>query len=260
MKDIVSIITPSYNSENFISETISSVISQTYENWEMLITDDSSTDNTIKIIQNFCEKDARIKLIALHENGGPAYARNVAIKASKGRYVAFLDADDLWHPEKLRKQVDFMAAHEYEFSFTSYSVMDVYGDSLNLTRKAWKSLCYNDLLRSNRIGCLTVMYDTKRIGKIYMPLIRKRQDYAMWLKILKLVDFGYGIDETLGSYRMVPNSVSSHKFGLLKYNYNVFRVHENLSVLKSLYYLGLNIVIKLTTSILDTKTNKNLFK
>jgi teichuronic acid biosynthesis glycosyltransferase TuaG len=244
MRELVSIITPSYKSEKLISQTIESVLAQTYENWEMIIVDDLSPDNSNVVIEKYCKKNSRIKLVKLKKNSGPAVARNRAIEEADGRYIAFLDADDLWHYEKLEKQIDFMKSNKYELSYTSYATMRESGELLNNIIKARSTLNYKELLKSNKIGCLSAIYDTKRIGKIYMPLIKKRQDYGLWLRILKRVDFAYGMDQILGTYRIMPNSVSSNKIGLLKYNYALFREHEKFSILKSLYYLGWNIYIK----------------
>lgn len=242
--DLVSIITPSYKSEKFISQTIESVLIQTYENWEMIIVDDVSPDNSNDIIEKYIKKDSRIKLIKLENNSGPAVARNRAIQEAKGRYIAFLDADDLWHPEKLQKQISFMNANNYELTYTNYETMNENGDKLNSLIISPNKLSYNQLLKSNKIGCLSAIYDTKRIGKIYMPLIKKRQDYGLWLRVLKKIDYAYNVNEVLGTYRIMSNSVSSNKIDLLKYNYALFREHEKFSVLKSLYYLGWNIYIK----------------
>ena len=244
-KELVSIITPSYKSKRFISKTIESVLSQTYQNWEMLIVDDLSPDDSNEIIEEYIKKDNRIKLIKLEKNSGPAIARNKAIEEAKGRYIAFLDADDLWMPEKLEKQIDFMKENGYELTYTNYETMREDGEKLNNTIIAPSSLTYKQLLISNKIGCLTAIYDTKRIGKVYMPLIKKRQDYGLWLNILKKVDKAYNIDKTLGVYRIMSNSISSNKFDLIKYNYALFREHEGFSSIKSLYYLAWNIYIKL---------------
>jgi teichuronic acid biosynthesis glycosyltransferase TuaG len=243
--ELVSIITPSYKSEKFISETIESVLAQTYSNWEMIIVDDLSPDNSNVIIEEYIKKDSRIKLIKLENNSGPAIARNRAIEEGYGRYIAFLDADDLWSSEKLEKQIAFMNEKKCNLSYTSYATMNESGELLTNVIKAIGKLDYKELLKSNKIGCLSVIYDTKIIGKVYMPLMKKRQDYALWLRILKKIDYAYGMDEVLGAYRVVPNSVSSKKIDLLQYNYELFRRHEKFSVLKSLYYLGWNIYIKI---------------
>ncbi len=243
-ENLVSIITPSYNSAKFVSQTIESVLAQTYIKWEMIIVDDVSPDNSNKIIEEYIKKDSRIKLITLENNSGPAVARNRAIEEANGRYIAFLDADDLWYPEKLEKQIGFMKANNYELTYTNYETMDESGNKLDSLLISPSKLNYKQLLKSNRIGCLSAIYDTKGIGKIYMPLIKKRQDYGLWLRVLKKIDYAYNVNEVLGTYRMMSNSVSSNKIDLLKYNYALFREHEKFSVLKSLYYLGWNIYIK----------------
>jgi len=243
--DFISIITPSYNSSRFIAQTIESVLSQTYENWEMIIVDDLSPDNSNEIIEEYVLRDSRIKLIKLEKNSGPAVARNRAIEEASGRYIAFLDADDLWMIDKLQKQIDFMKAYNYELTYTAYETMSEDGVNLHHTVILPKKLNYNELLKANRIGCLSAIYDSKRIGKVYMPLIQKRQDYGLWLRVLKKVDYAYGMDEVLGRYRIMSNSVSSNKLDLLKYNYRLFKEHEDFSTLKSLYYLSWNIYIKI---------------
>lgn len=165
----------------------------------MIIVDDVSPDNSNKIIEEYCKKDSRIKLIKLKENSGPAVARNRAIK---GRYIAFLDADDLWKPEK---QINFMIEKNCALSYSAYETMSEEGKIIVPPSK----LSYKDILKTNYIGCLTAIYDTQ---KVYMPLIKKRQDYGLWLKILKETDFAYGLDESLATYRLMSNSVSSNKF------------------------------------------------
>jgi glycosyltransferase involved in cell wall biosynthesis len=242
---MVSIITPSYNSEKFISETIESVLNQTYENWEMIIVDDVSPDNANEVIEKYVEKDNRIKLIKLEQNSGPAVARNKAIEESSGRYIAFLDADDLWKPEKLEKQIKFMSENDCGLSYSNYETMSEQGVLQNKIISSPSRLSYENLLKSNYIGCLTAMYDTKKVGKVYMPLIKKRQDYGLWLKILKKTDYAYGMNESLSIYRLMSESVSSNKWKLLKYNYLLFKEHEGFSSLKSLYYLAWNILIKI---------------
>ena len=245
MKNLVSIITPSYNSTKFISQTIESVLNQTYKNWEMIIVDDASPDNSNKIIEEYVEKDSRIQLIKLKENSGPAVARNRAIKEAKGRYIAFLDSDDLWMANKLEKQISFMLKKDCALVYHDYETMNEDGLKLDKIINRVPKLSYNDLLKTNYIGCLTAMYDTQKVGKVYMPLIAKRQDYGLWLKILKKIDHAYGMNEVLATYRIMSNSISSNKIQLLKYNYLLFRKHEQFSVIKSVYYLTWNILIKI---------------
>jgi teichuronic acid biosynthesis glycosyltransferase TuaG len=233
--ELVSIITPSYKSAKLIAQTIESVISQTYKNWEMLIVDDVSPDNSNEIIEEYCKKYNRIKLIKLEKNGGPAVARNKAIEEAKGRYIAFLDADDLWYANKLEKQIEFMNKKNLALTYSSYDLMDEEGNDLGSFNTKSK-VTYSDLLKTNSIGCLTAIYDTKIIGKVLMPDIIKRQDYGLWLKILKKTDYAKGILEPLAKYRIMKNSVSSNKFVAAKYVWKIFRDVEKLNVFKSIYY------------------------
>jgi glycosyltransferase involved in cell wall biosynthesis len=235
MNSLVSIITPSYKSEKFISQTIESVLAQTYQNWEMVIVDDVSPDNSNEVIKQYVKNDNRIKLIKLEKNSGPAVARNRAIEEAQGRYIAFLDADDLWKPNKLEKQLAFMDANELALSYSSYELIDEEGGSLGLFTTKEK-VTYEDLLKTCSIGCLTAIYDTKPIGKVYMPNIIKRQDYGLWLKILKKTNHAKGILEPLATYRILKNSVSSNKFKAAYYVWRLYRDVEKLNVYQSCYY------------------------
>jgi len=235
MNNLVSIITPSYNSEKFISETIKSVLNQTYDNWEMIIVDDCSSDNSNEIIKEYSKKDGRIKLIKLEKNSGPAVARNRAIKEAKGRYIAFLDSDDLWMPNKLEKQVEFMKKNNLAFTYSSYYLIDEENHDIGLFN-APERISYRSMLKTCSVGCLTAIYDTNVLGKIYMPNIIKRQDYGLWLKILKIVGETKGIKEPLAFYRIRKNSVSSNKIKAAKYQWKIYRDVENLNLFKSFYY------------------------
>ncbi len=235
MTKLVSIITPSYKSERFISQTIESVLAQTYQNWEMIIVDDMSPDNSNDIIEQYIQKDTRIKLIKLDKNSGPAVARNRAIKEAKGRYIAFLDADDLWHKDKLEKQIKFMNDNDLSFTYSSYDLIDE--DNSNLGRFITKDeITYHSMLRTCSVGCLTAIYDTMKLDKVYMPDILKRQDYGTWLKILKNIKSTKGISEPLATYRILNNSVSSNKFKASIYQWKIYREVEKLSLAKSMYY------------------------
>lgn len=211
----------------------------------MIIVDDVSPDNSNEIIEQFCKIDNRIKLIRLEKNSGPAVARNIAIEKANGRYIAFLDADDLWKAEKLEKQLSFMKEKNCALSYSSYKTMTEDGVLFQKIVIPPSKLSYSDLLKSNYIGCLTAVYDTQKIGKIYMPVINKRQDYGLWLRILKKTDFAYGITEPLATYRIMSNSVSSNKISLLKYHYKLFTEFENMGNIKTLYYLCWHILTKL---------------
>lgn len=231
----VSVITPIYNCEKFISDTIESVLNQTYTNWEMILIDDCSSDDSINIARSYASKDERIQVIQLDENSGAAVARNVGIENSKGRFLAFLDGDDIWESNKLEIQVDFMIKKNIGFSFTSYKVISEDGTDLDKDVTVPKNIDYNGLLKNTIIGCLTVMLDKEIVGDIRMPLIRTRQDFATWLSILKRGHIAYGINEALSQYRLVPGSISSNKLKAAKRNWYVYRKIEGLSILKSMY-------------------------
>lgn len=233
----ISIITPSYNSAGFILNTIRSVIDQTVSNWELIIVDDCSTDNSIEVIEGFVDKDPRIKLIQLTENSGAAVARNKGIEAAKGRYIAFLDSDDVWSPDKLEKQLAFMQANDYPFTFAAYDKVDEAGKVFGHVGVPDK-VTYSDLLKSCSIGCLTAMYDTEFFGKVYMPLIRKRQDLGLWLKLLKKTKYAYGLNETLGFYKVRKDSISANKKSAALYQWRIYRDIEHLSLIKSFYYFA----------------------
>ncbi|MEI4602653.1 glycosyltransferase family 2 protein [Bacillus cereus] len=230
---LVSIVTPSYNASSFIKETIQSVQSQTYKKWEMIIIDDVSKDNTCELIKEEIKKDDRIRLIELEENGGAAIARNTGINCAEGKYIAFLDSDDLWLPEKLEKQVAFMQNNDLAFSFTSYQIMNQDGILTDKVVQVPEKINYNELLKNTIIGCLTVMLDIEKLGKVQMPNIRTRQDTATWLKILRQGHYAYGLDEVLSKYRKVENSISSKKFRMAKMNWKLYREIEGLSIPKS---------------------------
>ncbi len=235
--NLVSIITPSYNSAKFIGKTIDSFISQTYKNWEMIIIDDCSTDSSAEFIKTYEEKDSRIKLVQLKENSGAAVARNIGIQLAQGRFIAFLDSDDSWLPEKLERQIDFMLFNDYSFTYTSYLKVDEGGKVLGIVPIPNK-INYSELLKTCVIGCLTVIYDTKKIGKQEFPLIRKRQDFALWLKILKKVNYAHGLQENLANYTIRSDSISANKFKAAQYNWYLYRYFEKLSLFASFYYFS----------------------
>jgi len=244
LMSVVSIITPVYNSEKYISENIRSVQAQTYDNWEHILVDDCSSDSSEIIIKSFQKKDARIKYFRLEENSGAGVARNKAIELASGKYIAFLDSDDLWHSEKLARQVAFMEEHDYHFTFTGYEVIDHEGRPTGKCLPAKEKVTYKSALYKNPIGCLTAMYSVDYYDKEYMPTIRKRQDYALWLKLLKKSD-AHGLNESLASYRTGNQSISSNKLNLIKYEWKIYREIERLSLTKSTFYLISAILIKL---------------
>lgn len=232
---MVSIITPTYNSERFISKTVDSIISQTYDDWELLITDDCSTDNTWSLLSAYAEKDDRIKIFQLERNSGPGVARNNSIQHAKGRFIAFCDSDDLWIPNKVEKQVKFLLENDLIFTYSAYQKINeagIKGGTINIPT----SITYNSLLKTCPIGCLTAIYDAQKIGKIYMPEIRKRQDYGLWLKIFKQIGSARGMNEVLGFYRERKNSVSSNKIKAAYYHYRILREVAKVPTIKAWYY------------------------
>jgi glycosyltransferase involved in cell wall biosynthesis len=239
---MVSIITPAYNVEHFISETIQSVINQTVTNWEMIIVDDGSSDNTRIIIQDFTAIDNRIKLLKHSQNLGTGIARNTGIKFATGNFIAFLDADDVWKPHKLETQLTFMKAHKIPISYSSYELIDEQSNALNKMILALPRITYNKQLKCNYIGNLTGLYNADVLGKLYLPEIAKRQDWVMWLNAIKKGGEARGIKEPLAKYRIRKNAISSNKVGLLKHNYNVYRKELKFSMVKSAAYLLLFLI------------------
>ena len=231
----ISIITPTYNSKDFIPQTINAIINQTYCYWELIVTDDCSSDETWGLLQEYVRKDNRIKIFQLEKNSGPGVARNNSIKHATGRYIAFCDSDDVWLPEKLEKQIDFLQKNDLAFTFSSYRKINEMGEKGGVV-KALPLVSYNDLLKTCSIGCLTAIYDTEKIGKVYMPEIRKRQDYGLWLKIFKIIGSSKGMEEILALYRVRTNSVSSNKLKAAKYHYKVLREVGKVPLIKAWYY------------------------
>jgi teichuronic acid biosynthesis glycosyltransferase TuaG len=233
MSSLVSIITPSYNSSKFIKDCIASVFSQTYKNWEMIIVDDCSKDNSKEIISELSTKDKRIKPIFLEKNVGAAEARNAAIRQSKGKYVAFLDSDDLWSPKKLEKQLSFMYENEIAFSYTNYQFMSENGADLSNIILAPEKMTYDSYLKNTIIGCLTVIIDREKSGEFEMPNIRSSHDMALWLLIMKRGFSAYGLDENLARYRIVSTSNTASKWHAVNDVWKVYRQVEKLSFIYS---------------------------
>ncbi|EDT78822.1 glycosyltransferase [Clostridium perfringens] len=234
--ELVSIITPVYNAERFLKETLDSVRNQSYQNWEMILVDDCSKDSSEKIIKEYISLDNRIKYIKLETNSGAAVSRNIAIKKSKGRYIAFLDSDDIWKENKLRKQISFMKKNNIGFSFSMYDVITESGEKINRVIKVPKVIDYKEYLKNTIIGCLTVVIDREICGDFEMVNIRKNQDMATWLQILKKGYKAYGIDECLATYRLVDGSISNNKLKAAKSVWKTYREVEKLNALISGYY------------------------
>ncbi|WP_339834721.1 glycosyltransferase family 2 protein [uncultured Flavobacterium sp.] len=237
MNDLVSIITPTYNSGKYIAETIQSVQKQTHQNWEMILVDDCSSDNTIDLIKSFIANDNRIQLYQLESNSGPAVARNKGIENVSGKYMTFLDADDIWFEDFIENSIKTIHETGIHFVFSSYKRSD---EELNFIHSDFivpKKVTYTDILKSNSISCLTAFLDIETLGKKSMPLIRKRQDMGLWLQYLKEIPFAYGIQEPKAIYRIRENSLSRKKSNLLKYQWQFYREVENLTVFQSTYYM-----------------------
>lgn len=235
-EDLVSIIMPVYNCEKYIKEAVDSVLNQNYDNWELIIVDDLSDDNSACIIDTYVSKDSRIKSIWFSENKGAAEARNKAIESSKGRYLAFLDCDDKWKENKLNSQIDYMKEKKIGFSFTNYELISDKGKKLNRVVSGPETLDYKEMLKGNSIGCLTVVIDKNEIKDFKMPLLRKGQDYAAWLKVLKNGHKAYRLNENLAEYRIRSNSLSRSISSSLKRTWNIYYNFEKLGFSKSVYY------------------------
>lgn len=233
---LVTIITPLYNCKTIFSATLKSVINQTYKNYEWIIIDDCSTDGSYELVKSFALNYHFIKLLRTEINSGAAIARNLGIKEAEGRFIAFLDADDLWRPEKLEKQLKFMLENDISFSYGDYDVLYPDGTTKTFSPKK-KAVTYKDLLKTCDIGCLTVMFDTKKLGKVYFSIDSpKREDHAMWLDITKSGVLAYKLPESLATYRLSEQSISSNKIRMLKYQYLMYRKHLRLNPIKSFWY------------------------
>ena len=233
-ESLVSIITPSFNSEKFILEAIQSVQNQTYNNWEMIIVDDCSTDQTVSIIKEASSHDNRIKLFQLDTNSGTGIARNTALEKTTGKYITFLDADDLWKPLKLELQLEFLKVHNLPFTFSFYECINEAGQSLNKRIEAPLNLSFRQLFLCNYVGNLTGIYEVKYFGKIPISSIRKRQDWMLWLTILKKIKTAQPIPESLAYYRIRENSISASKYELLKHNFAVYRMFHRFNLAVSI--------------------------
>lgn len=245
MEDLISIITPTYNCGKYIGETIESVLKQSYQNWEMIIVDDCSNDNTQKVVEEYAKRDNRIKYYLLEQNSGAAIARTKGMEIASGKYMAFLDSDDLWTPDKLTKQIMFMNMNNYNITCTAYEQIDEMGNPLNKVIKTIPKTDYNRLLLDCPVGNSTVMYNVEKLGKFKVPNIRKRNDDALWLLILKKEKYIFGMPDVLMKYRVRANSISCNKVKLIKYHWKLYREIENLSVLRSIFHIFFWIFIKI---------------
>lgn len=232
----VSIIMPMYNSERFIREAIDSVLAQTYTDWELLVVDDGSTDNSTSIVKEYADKDHRIRLLFNNRHIGiPSAPRNMGVSNAKGRYIAFLDSDDMWLPRKLEHQIPLFKNQNVVIVYSNYEKMNEQGERTNRIIIAPEHSSYNALLRGNVIGNLTGIYDKAKIENVVIEDIH-HEDYVMWLTILKQGKIAQNTNTTEAVYRVMSNSVSSNKTKVLRWQWAVYREHEKLSLCKSCYY------------------------
>jgi teichuronic acid biosynthesis glycosyltransferase TuaG len=229
---LVSIITPSWNVERLIGETILSVQAQTLGDWELLIADDCSTDNTAAVIESYAANDSRIRLIRQPRNGGPALARQTAIERAKGRFIAFLDSDDLWLPTKLERQIAFARAHRAALSYTAFRRINEDGSVAGRLIAVPGSLTYDQLLKNTSIATLTALVDREISGPIAMKN-EGYDDFCLWLSILKPGHVAWGLNEDLARYRVRGVSVSSRPMRSAGWVWHIYRDVERLSLLKS---------------------------
>jgi len=230
-----SIITPIYNSELFLEKTLQSILEQTYTNWESILINDNSTDSSLKIAEKYVKLDPRFKIMNLETSHGAAQARNIGIEAAKGRFIAFLDSDDLWASDKLEKQINYMLANKVGFTYTNYSQFSE-TSNYDATIDAPQKVNYDQLLKANYIGCLTVVYDVSEHGKFYFPLTKKRHDFALWLMMLKKFDYAHNVCESLASYRVHDNSLSSNKKDAFQSYFHILHKIESVNKVVAFYY------------------------
>ena len=235
--ELISIITPVYNAHNNLEESIHSVIKQSYTNWELILVDDASSDGSLEIIKKYANLDNRIKYLHHSKNKGAALSRNNGLKHSRGRFITYLDSDDYWDKNKLKKQVKFMLKNNYAFTCVAYEKIDANGNSLHKIITCPNEINYNLYLRNTIIQTDCVMFDTKYIPKklLKMPNIKKRQDAITWANILKHGYKCYGLKERLSFYRVLPNSLSSNKISVARVNWYWYRKIEKLTLIKAMY-------------------------
>ncbi len=244
MQDLVSIIMPSYNTAKYISETIESVQSQTYPFWELIIVDDCSTDNTDEVVKPYLLDD-RIRYLKNDSNSGAAISRNRALREARGRWIAFLDSDDLWKAEKLENQIDFMEKNNYKFSYTKYVEIDENSNLRGVMISGPKRITKTGMYNYCWPGCLTVMYDRDAIGTIQVSDIKKNNDYAMWIKVSKKSDC-HLLSEVLSLYRKRSGSISNHGyFKLIRWHYKLWNEANEMNIIVSLLFTILNLIFGL---------------
>lgn len=238
---LVSIIMPLYETEKYLQETIDSVLNQSYKNWELIIVDDYSKDQSFVIASKNSESDSRIKAFQQGKNKGAAAARNRAVDIAKGEYLAFLDSDDIWSSNKLEKQIDFMIENDLAFTCTYYGKINEKSEDLNIIKKSPEKLNYNRLL-IDCPGNSTVIYSVSKLGKTKIPEIKKRNDYLMWLQVIKKSKMIYTLPEVLAFHRIRSGSISQKKLTLVEYHWYIYTKLEHMGYLKSIAVLSILIL------------------
>lgn len=240
-KDLVSIVMPSYNTSKYIEESIESVLNQSYTNWELIIVDDCSTDETDNVVQEYLT-DTRIRYLKNERNSGAAVSRNYALREAKGKWIAFLDSDDLWHPEKLQKQIEFMLANNYHFSYTNYEEIDEKSNPLGVFVTGPKKITKQGMYNYCWPGCLTVMYNAEIVGLVQIEDIKKNNDYAMWLKVCRKTNC-HLLNEQLAKYRKRSGSISRHGIKtMIGWHYKLWHEAEKKCSVVALWYTAWNLV------------------
>ena len=236
-KHLISIISPSYNSSDFIEETINSISAQTYQNWELIVVDDCSKDNTVSILKKLSKNDSRIKIFTNTTNKGAAISRNIGLENASGRFIAFIDSDDLWYPQKLEIQINFMLSNFYPISFTSYELIDEMGLPLNKIMQTVEKIDYRGYMKNTIIGMSTSMIDRSLVGNEFrFTNIRTRQDTYLWITLLKKGHKAYGINQILAKYRVRSDSISANKIKAAKRVWYLYYNLEKLGIVKSTYF------------------------
>lgn len=238
---LVSIIMPLFETEEYLQETIDSVLDQVYKNWELIIIDDCSSDNSFKIALDNSKKDERVKVCRQKNNSGAAEARNKGVKIAQGSYLAFLDSDDIWEKDKLNRQIHFMMENNVYFTCSYYGKIDENSQNLGIIKKTPSEMDYNQLL-IDCPGNSTVVYNVAKLGKTYIPNIKKRNDYLMWLKVIKKAELIYTLPDVLAYHRVRSGSISRNKLSLIKYHWYIYTKLEKIGYTKSFWVLSILIL------------------
>lgn len=257
-KPTVSVIMPTHNDVKYLTRAIDSVISQSFKDWELLVVDDGSTDDTPDVIAEYCKKESRIKAFRIDQaSGSPTKPRNIGIENATGRFIAFLDSDDLWLPTKLEHQMDvFEKEDKAAIVFSYYKVISEEGITMQGAITSPAISDYKHLLKGNVIGCLTTIYDTDKVGKQYFPYCG-HEDYVVWLSILKIGWKAYNTNTVEAKYQVKESSVSSNKFKAMQWQWNIYRNVERIGVLKSVYYF-INYAVRAVAKRMNMLASHNL--